>query len=142
MSEDSEPVIDERNVQSLSPKRIVILMAASSVLGAFLSFVLISANYGFGVLIGGVLSLVNFYWLGKSLKGVFEKIAREGEKPIFMGASYILRYLIFGLILAFVYLTNFVPIIAVLWGLASFAFALTIEGFIRIFSSFFNNKEI
>ncbi len=142
MSEDSEPVIEERNVQSLSPKRIVILMAASSVLGAGLSSVYISANYGFGVLIGGVLSLINFYWLGKSLKRIFEKIADEGEKPMFMGASYVLRYLVFGLILTIVYLTHIVPIIAVLFGLASFAFALTIEGFIRIFSSFFNNKEI
>ena len=142
MSEDSEPVIEERNVQSLSHKRIVILMAASSVLGAGLSSVFISANYGFGVLIGGVLSLINFYWLGKSLKRIFEKIAEEGEKPMFMGASYIFRYLVFGLILTIVYLTHSVPIIAVLFGLASFAFALTIEGFIRILQSFFNNKEI
>ena len=127
MSEDSEPVIEERNVQSLSHKRIVILMAASSVLGAGLSSVFISVNYGFGVLIGGVLSLINFYWLGKSLKRIFEKIAEDGEKPMFMGASYIFRYLVFGLILTIVYLTHIVPIIAVLFGLASFAFALTIE---------------
>ncbi len=142
MSEDSEPVIEERNVQSLSHKRIVILMAASSVLGAGLSSVFISANYGFGVLIGGVLSLINFYWLGKSLKRIFEKIADEGEKPMFMGASYIFRYLVFALILAIIYLTHIVPIIAVLFGLASFAFALTIEGFIRILQSFFYNNEI
>ncbi len=142
MSENSEPVIEERNVQPLSHKRIVILMAASSVLGAGLSFVFISADFGFGVLIGGILSLINFYWLEKSLKRIFEKIAREGEKPMFMGASYVFRYFVFGLILAIVYLTHIVPIIAVLFGLASFAFALTIEGFIRIFSSFFNNKEI
>lgn len=142
MSGNSEPAIEERNVQTLSHKRIVILMAASSVLGCVLSFIFISANYGFGVLIGGVLSLINFYWLGKSLKRIFEKIADEGEKPIFMGASYFFRYAVFGLILAIVYLTRAVPITAVLFGLASFAFALTIEGFIRIFSSFFNNKEI
>lgn len=142
MSEDSEPIIEERNVQSLSHKRIVILMAASSVLGAGLSFVFISADYGCGVLIGGALSLINFYWLEKSLKRIFENIVREGEKPMFMGASYVFRYFVFGLILAIVYLTHIVPIIAVLLGLASFAFALTIEGFIRIFSSFFNNKEI
>jgi hypothetical protein len=142
MSENPEPVIEERNVQSLSHKRIVILMAASSVLGACLSIIFISADFGFGVLIGGVLSLVNFYWLGKSLKRIFENIAREGEKPMFMSASYFLRYLVFGLILGLVYLTHMVPIIAVILGLASFAFALTIEGFIRIFTSFFNNKEI
>lgn len=142
MSENSEPVIEERNAPPLSNKRIVILMAVSSVLGCLLSLIFISADFGFGVLIGGILSLVNFYWLGKSLKRIFENIAREGEKPIFMGASYILRYFVFGLILAIIYLSHIVPIIAVLLGLASFAFALTIEGFIRIFSSFFNNKEI
>lgn len=142
MSEDSEPVIEERNVQLLSHKRIIILMAASSVLGAILSFVFISVNYGFGVLVGGILSLINFYWLKKSLKVIFDKIVDDGEKPRFMGASYFLRYIVFGFILAIIYLTHIVPIIAVLLGLASFAFALTIEGFIRIFSSFFNNKEI
>ena len=142
MSGNSEPVIEERNVPPLSHKRIVILMAASSVLASLLGFIFVSANYGFGILIGGILSLVNFYWLGQSLKRIFENIAREGEKPVFMGANYLLRYIVFGLVLGIVYLTEFVPIIAVLLGLASFAFALTIEGFIRIFSIFFNNKEI
>ena len=107
MSENSEPVIEERNVQSLSHKRIVILMAASSVLGAFLGFVFISTNYGFGILTGGILSLLNFYWLSRSLKRIFEKIADTGEKPGFMSVNYLLRYAVFGLVLA-----------VVVWGLA------------------------
>ena len=138
MSEDSEPVIEERNVQTLSHKRINILMAAATVLGSIASFIFVSPNFGFGVLIGGILSLINFYWLGKSLKGIFEKVVQEGEKPRFIGANYILRYLFFGFALVIVYITHFVPIVAVLLGLLSFALAITIEGFIRLLTSFFN----
>ncbi len=142
MSEDSEPVIEERNVQELSHKRINILMIVTAFLGSLASFIFVSPSFGIGVLIGGILSLINFYWLGKSLKGIFEKVVRDGEKPPFIGANYIFRYLVFGLALTIVYITHVVPIVSVLLGLLSFAVAITIEGFIRLAANFSNKKEI
>ncbi len=142
MGEDSEPVIEERNVQELSHKRIIILMAAATVLGVIASLIFVSPNFGFGVLIGGILSLINFYWLGKSLKSIFEKVVQQGEKPHFIGANYIFRYLFFAFALVIIYVTHLVPIVAVLLGLMSFAIAITIEGLIRLLANFSNKKEI
>ncbi|MBS1795229.1 MAG: ATP synthase subunit I [Acidobacteria bacterium] len=137
MSEKSEQGIDEQQVQPLSHKRILILMACAVLFGSILCSVFVSVGFGVGVLIGGVLSLVNYYWLKRSLKVIFDE-AVAGEKPQFLTARYFMRYLALGAALAVVYLTQLVPIVAVLIGLASFAAAIVIEGFIRLFNSFSN----
>lgn len=143
MSEDSEQITDEQQstVQTLSHKRILTLMAAATVSGAIAGFVFHSVGFGIGVLIGGALSLVNYYWLKRSLKTVFDS-AIAGEKPQFLAVRYFLRYATFGAILAIVYLTKAVPVVAVLLGLASFALAIIFEAIIRLFNSFSNKKEI
>jgi hypothetical protein len=140
MSENSEPVFEEQTASPLSHRRIFFVMAVVVVFGSVLSFVFISLAFGFGVLIGGILSLINYYWLKKSLKTIFDRAVR-GERPRFFATGYFLRYLTFGAILALVYLTKTVPVVSVILGLASFAFAITIEGFIRLFLSFFKKKE-
>lgn len=140
MSENSEPAIEVQTVQPLSHKRILILMAVAALSGSVLSSVFISISFGVGVLIGGGLSLVNYYWLKRSLKIIFDK-AVEGEPPRFLAGKYFLRYLTFGAILAIVYLTKWVPVVAVLLGLASFALAIIFEAIIRLFNSFSNKKE-
>lgn len=143
MSEDSEQIQEEQQstVQTLSHKRILSLMAIAGLLGTVAGFMFVSARFGIGVLIGGVLSLVNYYWLKQSLRRIFENAA-AGEKPQFMATKYFLRYTVFGIVLAIVYLTKSVPVVAVLLGLASFALAIIFEAFIRIFKSFSNKKEI
>jgi chromate transport protein ChrA len=52
-----------------------------------------------------------------------------------------LRYVSFGAVLTIVYLTEIVPVAAMLLGLASFALAIIIEAVIRLFSSVFK-KEV
>ena len=143
MSEDSEQITVEQQeaVQTLSHTRILILMAFVALFGAITGFIFVGPRFGIGVLIGGALSLVNYYWLKRSLKTVFEQVV-EGEKPPFLVGNYFMRYMTFGVILAIVYLTKVVSVVAVLLGLASFALAIIIEAFIRIFKSFSNKKEI
>lgn len=143
MSEDSEQTLAEQpsTVQTLSHKRILWLMALVSALGAIVGFGFISNNFGIGVFIGGILSLVNYYWTKKSLKSIFDK-ALTGEKPKFLGLQYFFRYLAIGAVLVFFYLTKSVSMVAVLLGLSSFALAIIIEALIRLFSSFSNKKEI
>ncbi|HEY8563677.1 MAG TPA: ATP synthase subunit I [Pyrinomonadaceae bacterium] len=137
MSGNSEPVIEEQNVQPLSHKRILILMACAAVSGSVLSSVFVSLNFGLGVLIGGALSLINYYWLKRSLKAVVDD-AVAGGAPHFLAGRAFIRYLTFGAVLAVVYLTKAVPMVAVLLGLASFAVAIIFEAIIRIFNSFSN----
>ncbi len=133
---EQEAEVQEETIQPLSHRRIFAVMAALIFVSVALSFIFISANFGFGVLLGGILSLVNYYWLKQSLKRIFDK-AVTGVVTKFLATRYFFRYLIFGVVLAIVYLTKTVPVEAVLLGLASFAFAIIIEAFIRLFSSLF-----
>ena len=144
MSETSEPITDEReNPQTLSPRRILILTAISVFVGSILSCIYADLRFATGFLIGGVLSIVNYFWLKASLKTVFERINDGGgEKPQFLAGRYILRYGFLGLVSMIVYLTKTVPVAPVLLGLVSFAFAIFIEGLIRLFTVLFNKKGI
>ena len=139
MSEDYEQTDREQQstVQTLSHGRILFLMALVTLLGAIAGFAFVSTSFGIGVLIGGALSLANYYWLKRSLKTVFDKAA-SGEPAGFLAGKYILRYMAFGAVLTIIYLTKTVPVVAVLLGLASFALAIIFEAFLRIFNSFFN----
>lgn len=141
MSEFEEPVETvEDTVQPITHRRILLVMAVCVVTGAILSFIFGSWQFGLGFLFGGILSFVNYYWLKVSLKKVFDSAAAD-EKPRISATKYLLRYVVFGGLLVLIYLTKTVPVASVILGLASFAFAVVIEAFIRIFSSFFNKKD-
>ena len=136
MSEETETFeTTTSNIENVSHTRILFLMGLIAVLLSIYCFVFVSANFGVGVLIGGVLAFANYYWLKHSIKVVFKQ-AEKGEVSSFAGSRYILRYLIFGLVLFLIYLTNSISVIAIILGLASFAFAVVLEGFIRIFATF------
>ncbi len=142
MSDDFESIADEpENLVPLTHQRILIVMAAVAILGSLLGLIFVSRLFGLGVFIGGVLSFVNYYWLKFSLKKIFEQ-AGGGDKPRFLGLRYLFRYLVLGAVLTIVFLTETIPVVAVIAGLASFAVAIVIEGFVRIFSSFFKKKEV
>jgi len=140
MSENSEQTA-EQTIQTLSHRRILTIMAAVIVVSVLLGFIFVSSFFAVGVLIGGILSFVNYYWLKQSLKRIFDR-AVMGEQPRFLATRYFLRYIVFGIILAIIYLTKTVSVAAVLLGLGSFAFAIVIEGFIRLFSGLFKKREI
>lgn len=144
MSESSEPIAPEQETAppQLSHQRILAVMAIAAMVGSLLSFIFVSWRFGIGVLIGGALSLVNYYWMKRSLEKIFDRVVLEEEKPRFLATRYISRYFVFGIIVAIVYLTQVVPVISVILGLASFAVAIMIEGFIRIFTTNYNQKDI
>ncbi len=87
MSENSKPSIaGQETIAPLSHKRILLLMGIVAVLGSLASFIFVSPKFGLGFLLGGILSLVNYYWLKKSLKRIFDK-ALTGDKPKFLAIS-------------------------------------------------------
>ena len=142
MSENSEPIETEQQgdviadaAPTISHRRILWAMLFVAIGGSLLGLAFVSMVFGAGVLLGGILSLVNYFWLKNSLRGVFER-AVAGEKPRFLATKYFLRYAAFAVILLAVFLTKTLPIIAVLLGLASFAFAIIVEAFILLISSF------
>ncbi len=134
MSENFDPLPTEKMPPEISHRRMLLEMASVIVVGALAGFALFSAQAGFGVLIGGVLSFANYFWQKYSLKAIFAR-AVEGKKSRLLAARFILRYVVIGAALAIVYFSQRVSIFAVIFGLASFAIAVMIEGFISIFSS-------
>lgn len=134
MSDDLEPV-DESQPLTKPPRneRILVILACLSVGGSIAGAALVSARFGLAVLLGCVLSFINYYWMRRSLKAIFDR-AREGERPSFLGAGYFIRYLVLGGVVAFIYALDLLPISGILVGMAGFGFAVLVEGSIRAFS--------
>jgi hypothetical protein len=145
MSGNSEPsAFEPETIAPLSHRRILWTMAIIVFVGAIASFVFISRQFGAGFTIGGSLAFLNYYWLKRSLKKIFDGViasAETGEKPRFLAVNYFLRYLGVGALIYIVYLTEAVSMVAVLLGLCVFAVAIVIEGFIRMFSSISKREE-
>jgi len=140
MSEDLDNVLTEQPTP-ISHRRILWTMGLVAVVASVAGFIFVSWHFGLGVILGGFLSLVNYYWLKVSLKRLFDNAIARGEKPRFLAIRYFGRYLTLGGILAIVFLTETIPVVAVILGLSSFALAIVIEGSIRLFSSFFKSRE-
>lgn len=76
------------------------------------------AHYKFalGVLIGGLISIVNFYWMEKSLRGAFGKKAGSVKGAIM--AKYFLRLALTGVVLYFLISHDTVHVIGLVIGLS------------------------
>lgn len=122
----------------ISHRGILYKMAAVIALGAVVGFAVVSAKSGLGVLFGGVLAFANYFWQRHSLKVIFDR-AVDGKKTRFLALRYILRYVVLAAALMLIYLSQTVSIVAVIFGLSSFAIAVLVEGIISIFSS--SNKQ-
>jgi hypothetical protein len=142
MGEDIEPTAEAAEIiRPPSHERILWIMGVLGVVGAFAGLMFGSLGFGLGILIGTALAFVNYYWLKSSLRKIFSA-AESGERPRMLAGKYFLRYIILAIVVAVIYITKVLPIVAVVVGLAAFGFAVVVEGFIRIFSTFFTTKEI
>ena len=143
MSDDSDNVITEQPAPPpISHRRILWTMGLVAVVAGLAGFIFVSRQFGLGVILGGILSFINYWWLKVSLKRLFDNAIAHGEKPRFLALRYFARYITLGGILTVVFLTETIPVVAVILGLSSFALAIVIEGFVRIFSTFFKSKEL
>jgi hypothetical protein len=142
MGEDIEPTAQHAEIVTPpSHERILWIMAMLGVAGGIAGSVFKSFSFGLGILIGVALAFVNYYWLKRSLRKIFGA-AESGERPSGLIGTYFVRYIALALVVAVVYITGLLPIVAVIIGLAAFGFAVLIEGFIRLFVTFFREKEI
>ncbi len=143
MSEASDYIQTEQPAPSaISHRRILWTMGLVAAIGSLAGFAFVAWQFGLGVIFGGILSFVNYYWLKISLKKVFDNAVAHGEKPRFLVIRYFGRYATLGAILAIIFLTHSIPVVAVILGLSSFALAVVIEGLIRLFSTFFKSREL
>lgn len=122
-------------------RRILALMAVLGAASGTAGAVLVSARFGIGLVLGVVIAFVNYFWLRHSLNKLVAA-TKEGDRPRLSGLRYLGRYIAIGSVIAIVYVSEIVPIIPLMLGIAAFGFAVTAEGLIRIFTSFSNRKEI
>lgn len=94
-----------------------------------------------GLLLGGVLSIFNYRWLKSSLRAIFSKAAKTGEKPNVGATKYIFRYFVVGSVVAAAYWLNLVSMPATLVGLCSFAFAVLFEATFRFYFAIVNRED-
>jgi hypothetical protein len=94
-----------------------------------------------GLLLGGLLSLLNHRWLSNSTAAAF-KVVVEGAKPQLKLGQYILRYLVIAVVVAVAYKLNIVSLAATIAGLSSFVAALFAEAFREFYFAIIHREEI
>ena len=121
-------------------RRLVRGMRLSVVLAVAVSLPLAPWRVTTGLLLGGVLSLLNHHWLRTSLSAIFST-AESGKRVKFKAARYVLRYFIIAAVVAAAYSLNLVSIVATLAGLCSFVPAAMMEAFAQIYFAIVNREE-
>ena len=133
--------ITGKPAQPLQHHRILVIMAVMGVIGSLFAWFLAGGPFSLGLFTGFSLAFANYYWLRHSLRRIFAA-AEHGERPRMLAAKYFVRYLVLGVVVAVIYFSGILPIAAVIVGMAGFGLAAVVEGFIRIFSGIFSDKEI
>lgn len=93
-----------------------------------------------GLLLGGLLSLLNHHWLKSSTAAAFSVVA-QGAKPKLRIAQYILRYLVIAVTVFLAYKLNIISLAATIAGLCSFVVALFVEAFREFYLAIIHREE-
>jgi hypothetical protein len=93
-----------------------------------------------GLLVGGLLSLLNHHWLRSSSAAAFSVVV-HGAKPKLKLAQYILRYFIIVAVVYIAYKLNVVSLTATIAGLCSFVVALFAEAFREFYFAIIHREE-
>lgn len=109
------------------------MMIAALTIAAAAGFGFGGTRFGIGVLLGGGIAFVNYYWLDRSTRGVLKDDAMASMSILTF--KYVLRYFAIGALLLAIFWTNVLPVTAVITGLAIFAIAVVARGIKSIFTS-------
>jgi hypothetical protein len=93
-----------------------------------------------GLLLGGILSLLNHHWLSTSTAAAFTVLI-HGAKPRLKVAQYILRYLVIATLVFIAYKLNLVSLAATIAGLSSFVVALFVEALREFYFVIIHREE-
>src|SRR6266566_7574742 len=121
-------------------KRILRSMALAVVLAVIASVPFAHWRVTTGLLLGGLLSLLNHHWLGSSTAAAFSVIA-HGSKPQLKITRYILRYFVIATVVVLAYKFNAVSLTATIAGLCSFVVALFVEALREFYFSLIQREE-
>jgi len=122
-------------------RRIFRTMALAVALAVVASLPFAQWRITTGLLLGGLLSLLNHYWLGSSTAAAFTVLV-HGAKPKLKLAQYVLRYLVIAAIVVVAYKLNIVSLAATIVGLCSFVVALFVEALREFYFAIIHREEI
>ena len=94
-----------------------------------------------GLLLGGLLSLLNYYWLRSSIAAVFD-VEHSGKRPRVRVWRFIFRYLLIGAVGFVAFKLQVISLPAMLVGLCSFVPAVLIEALRQFYFAFIHREEI
>lgn len=122
-------------------RRIFRSMIVAVILAVGASLLLAPWRVSTGLLLGGLLSLVNHYWLITSTTAAFSVLV-NGEKPRLSLIQYVLRYAVIGSAIWLAYQLGIASIPALIAGLCSFVVALFAEAFREFYFAIIHREEI
>lgn len=80
------------------------------------SFIFTSYKFSLGVLLGGLISIVNFHWMERGLSGLFRNTKGNAKGPILI--KYYIRLVLTAVVLYFIITNGTVNVIGLLIGLS------------------------
>ena len=116
-------------------------MILTTVLALLWSLFFASAQVTAGLLIGGLLALLNHRWLQTSISAAFGVLV-NGETPRVTLTKYIIRYLIVGMVVFVAYTFAIASLPAMIAGLCTFVVALFVEAIREMYFAIFQREEI
>src|SRR5258706_5004497 len=119
--------------------RLLRAMMASVALAVIASAMLLPWRVTTGLMLGGLLSLLNFHWLQTSAAAVFNVSA--GQRPHIGVSRYIIRYFVVAGAAVAAYELRSVSLPALLVGLCSFVPALFVEAFRQFYFAIIRREE-
>lgn len=121
-------------------RRILRSMIVAVSIAVLISAVLLPWRVTTGLLLGGVLSLLNFRWLNGSVAALLS-VPETGEKPRMSLWRHVARYLVVGLAILVAYQFHVISLPATIAGLCSFVAALFVEAFREFYFAIIRRGE-
>ncbi len=130
---------------SVSPEtalvaRVFRTMAATVALVTIASLTFTPWRVTTGLLLGGLLSLLNHHWMRTSIAAAFESV-QGGVKPRVRLARYVLRYFVIAAIVFAAYKLKIVSLPATVVGLCSFVVAFFVEALREVYFAIIHQEE-
>jgi hypothetical protein len=121
--------------------RVFRTMILTTVLAVLWSVFFTSWQVTTGLLIGGLLALLNHRWLQTSISAAFGVLV-HGEKPRITLTKYIIRYFIVGVVVFAGYTLGIASLPAIIAGLCTFVVALFVEAIREMYFAIIQREEI
>jgi hypothetical protein len=123
-------VLAERDDPAAMERRIFYGMGVAVAVAVLMSLLFWPWRVTTGLLLGGLLSLLNHHWLRTSIAAA---LGNGSGVPRLRIARFVLRYFVVTSVIIAAYMLDAVSLVATLAGLCSFVVAALLEAFMQIF---------